>query len=460
MDALALHTARGTLPSSLTRLVGRADELLALAALVRDPEVRLLTLTGPGGVGKTRLALTVARQVSDAFPDGVLFIDLSPIRDPALVAPTIAQTLGLSGGSNPVQLVLSVIAQDHCVLVLDNFEQVVDAAPVVADLLIGAPDLTIIATSREPLKVSGEQEYPVAPLALPPAALQSPDELAHFDAVQLFAARARAVVPSFVLAPVNAPQVADICRRLDGLPLAIELAAALVKTLPVSVLLARLEQRLPVLAGTRRDSPERQQTMRNAIAWSYMLLPPDEQTLFRRLGVFVGGCTLEAAEAIGAVGDTGIDVIRALSSLVDKSLVRLDSAALGGPRYLMLETIHEFALEHLQDSAEHDAVRAAHAAWFSRVAEERQMHGDNWIEPPSAGHAVPPVEVDFANVRAAMSWYGDSGNVTELARMAGGVYWYWHVHGPRREGLDLLRTAWHANPDTVRDKQSRMWAME
>ena len=200
--------------------------------------------------------------------------------------------------------------------------------------------------------------------------------------------------------------------------------------------------------------------MRNAIAWSYALLPPDEQTLFRRLGVFVGGFTLEAAEAIGAVGGAEVDVLRILSSLVDKSLVRLDAAALGGPRYLMLETIREFALEHLQNTDEHDTIRAAHAAWFSHLAEERQLHGDIWNEPKSSRHSVPPVEVDYGNVRAAMAWFDDSGNFTELARMAGTVYWYWHFHGPRREGMSLLRKAWQAKADTPRDQQSRMWAME
>ena len=320
-----------------------------------------------------------------------------------------------------------------------------------------------MATSREPLKVGGEREYPIAPLPLPDS--DSPRSSPSSSPISTLSGSLRSAPrlchPTFALTPDNAAAVAEICRRLDGLPLAIELAAARVKALPVPALLDRLEQRLPLLVGDRRDAPERQQTMRNAIAWSYALLPPAEQALFRRLGVFVGGFTLEAAEAIGAVGNAGIDVLRILSSLVDKSLVRLDPVAIGGPRYLMLEMIQEFAREQLLSSSDEcTEVRNAHAAWFSHLAEERQLHGDIWNEPKSSRHSVPPVKADYGNVRAAMAWFDDSGNFTELARMAGTVYWYWHFHGPRREGMSLLRKAWLAKADTPRDQQSRMWAMQ
>ncbi|HYP59093.1 MAG TPA: LuxR C-terminal-related transcriptional regulator [Thermomicrobiales bacterium] len=461
MNASDQITPAKSLPTPLTPLIGREREQAEITGLLQSPGIRLVTLTGPGGVGKTRLAIEIARAAAGSFADGAWFVDLAPARDPDQVIPAIAAVIGVPSPSGSIQALLAALGPEtNTLLLLDNFEHVVDAAPAIADLLKGARGLTALTTSREPLKVGGEREYPIAPLPLPNTTAEIfPEQLADLDSVRLFAERAQAVSPTFALTAENAVAVAEICRRLDGLPLAIELAAARVKALPVPILRDRLEQRLPLLVGDRRDSPERQQTMRNAIAWSYALLPPDEQMLFRRLGVFVGGFTLEAAEAIGAVGTAGVDVLRILSSLVDKSLVRLDPAAIGGPRYLMLETIREFARDELLASAESVDVRNAHAVWFSHLAEERQMHGDNWIEPTSSGHAVPSVEVDYGNVRDAMTWYDESGSVTELARMAGSVYRYWHVHGPRRDGLNLLRKAWQAESDTRRDKESRMWAM-
>ena len=266
----------------------------------------------------------------------------------------MAAVIGVPSQSGSVQALLAALGPEtNTLLLLDNFEHVVDAAPSVADLLKGARGLTVLVTSREPLKVGGEREYPIAPLPLPDRTAEIfPEQLADLESVRLFAERAQAVSPTFAFTPDNAAAVAEICCRLDGLPLAIELAAARVKALPVPALLDRLQQRLPLLIGDRRDTPERQQTMRNAIGWSYSLLSDPEQAMFRRLGVFVGGFTLEAAEVIGAAGNAGIDVLRILSSLVDKSLVRLDPVAIGGPRYLMLEMIQEFAREQLLSSSD------------------------------------------------------------------------------------------------------------
>jgi non-specific serine/threonine protein kinase len=462
VSSSAHSTHADPLPAQLTPFIGRELEIDDVAKLLARPDARLVTLTGPGGVGKTRLAIEIARTIADSYSDSIWFVDLSPIRDPEQVIPAIALTFGLPGRFDTLQaLLVGLGPRTGGLLLIDNFEQVVASAPSIGSLLKGMPELKMLVTSREPLKIGGEREYPIAPLPLSAATGDlSPEQLGQLDSVRLFANRAQAVSPSFAVTPENSSEVAEICRRLDGLPLAIELAAARVKALPLPVMLDRLEQRLPLLVGDRRDAPERQQTMRDAIAWSYALLPPDEQTLFRRLGVFVGGFTLEAAEAIGAVGGANVDILRTLSSLVDKSLVRLDFAALGGPRYLTLETIREFARELLLHSEECTDVRTAHAAWFTRLAEERQVHGDIWSEPRSSGHATPPVAVDYGNVRAAITWLDESGNLPELARMAGSVYWYWHYNGPRREGLDLLRKASRAKADTARDKESRMWALE
>ena len=449
---------QSSLPAPLTPLVGREQEIAAVCALLWRPEVRLVTLTGTGGVGKTRLALGVAAAVNADFADGICFVALAPLIDPGLVLSTIAQALGVQEqGSRPLLEGL----QDHLrekqlLLLLDNFEQVVSAAPVVAELLVAAPRLRVLVTSRTSLHLSGEHEFVVPPLALPDLRnLPPPDRLLQYGAIRLFVARAQAAHSAFVMTGENATAIAAICQQVDGLPLAIELAAGRSKLFTPQALLSRLRNRLKLLVGGAQDLPLRQQTLRGTIAWSYDLLGQDEKALFRRLAVFVGGCTLEAAEAVCiAQGDLLIDMLEAVAALVDKSLLRQETQADGQPRLLMLETIREYALERLAASGEAEAVRRQHAIFFLRFSEE--------AEPKIRGaeHFLwrTRLEVEHDNLRAALRWTLESQEAEMGMQLAFSLVAFWRASNQDREGRNWCEQVL-AQPGTSARTAARAMAL-
>ena len=434
-----LDTQPNNLPIQPTPFIGRAQEVAAVAALLRREDVRLVTLTGPGGTGKTRLGLQVAAELSEVFPDGVFFVNLAPLSDPAFVLPAIAQVLDVKemGAYALLDLLQAFLREKQLLLLLDNFEQVVRAALPVAELLAACPKLKIVVTSRMTLHVRAEHEFAVPPLALPNLK-RLPDlvALSQYDAVALFIQRAQAVKFDFQVTNTTAPAVAEICVRLDGLPLAIELAAARIKLLPPGELLARLGQRLAVLTSGARDAPTRQQTLRNTIDWSYHLLDAQEQQLFRRLSVFVGGCTLEAGEAVCAtLGDGAGQVVEGVASLIDKSLLQQTEHEGNESRLVMLETIREYGWECLTVSEEEETTRQAHAEYYLALAEEAEPH----LRGAQQLLWLRQLEQEQENLRTALGWLIASEEVEIALHFCVALWWFWQTRVYWSEGRRWLK---------------------
>jgi predicted ATPase/class 3 adenylate cyclase/DNA-binding CsgD family transcriptional regulator len=437
-----LDTRPHNLSVQPTPLIGRELEVGVVCELMRHDEVRLVTLTGPGGIGKTRLGLQVAADFVDSFADGVFFVDLASISDPELVMPAIAQILGISAmaGWSWLKRLEEMLWQRQMLLLLDNFEQVVSAAVQVADLLAACPQLKVLVTSREVLHVKAEHEFVVQPLTLPDTA-RLPDlaMLPHYTAVALFLQRAQAAKPDFQLTVANAQAIVDICVHLEGLPLAIELAAARIKLLPPQALLKRLSPRLAVLTGVTRDVPARQQTMRNTIAWSYHLLNVAEQRLFRCLSVFVGGCTLEAAEAVCAAGGNvsagiGGSVLDGVASLIDKSLLQQTEQEGEELRLLMLETIREYGQECLFMTGGARVIQRAHAAYYMALAEE----GEPGLTSTGKRRWLKRLQREHENLRMALEWLLEQEEKEKALRLGSALWRFWWVCGRLSEGRDLL----------------------
>jgi non-specific serine/threonine protein kinase len=413
------------LPERLTPLVGRDAERDDILSLLRRDDVRVVTLTGPGGTGKTRLSLAVGARLLREMDDGVWWISLAPIRDPRLVISEIAATFDVHEGGAPLlDGIKHALRDKSLLLVLDNFEQVLEAAPLVGDLLAAAPNVRALVTSRSPLRINGEREYAVPPLTTPPLDLPlAPEALAAYASVALFLERATAVKSDFALTAENARSVAEICVRLDGLPLAIELAAARVKVLPPKAMLSRVENRLRLLSGGSRDLPERQQTMRAAISWGYNLLDDADKTMFATLSVFRGGFTVDEAERL-----CGDDVLDGISSLIDKAFLRRDPASRDDdPRFTMLETIREYGLECLGDQGRDAEMRRAHAQLMAALAEENELD-------------VERLDLDDDNFRTAVEWAANARDAELALRLGAALWWSWYLRGHYNEGRRALET--------------------
>ena len=447
-----------SLPVPPTALIGREHEVTTLVQRLRREDVRLVTLTGPGGTGKTRLGIQVASELPDLFTGGVCFVSLAPINEAALVMPTIAQALGIrdGGGQSLLARLAAVLQPQPVLLFLDNFEQIVGAASQVAELLMACPQLKVLVTSREVLHVRAEYEFVVPPLALPdPAHLPALAELARLPSMALFLQRAQAVKPEFELTMANASAIAEICVHLDGLPLAIELAAARMKLLSPPALLARLGQRLTMLTSGARDVPPRQQTLRNTIAWSYHLLDAWEQRLFRWLAVFVGGWTLQAAEAVCARADVGAEhVLEGMTSLVDKSLLhRLEHTGAGSdePSLRMLETIREYGQEALIAHGEEAIARQAHADYFCRVAAE----AESALQGPQLVPWLEQLEREHDNLRAALRWALESDRTAMALCLGTALARFWVIRGHRTEGLAFLERALASSAEVAKEVRAK-----
>jgi predicted ATPase/serine/threonine protein kinase len=429
------------IPVQRTAFVGREKEIAAAKELLLSKDVRLLTITGPGGIGKTRLGVEVATGLIENFPGGIHFVPLSPLCDPGLIAVVIVQTLGIreAGGQSPLEL-LKRHFQDSSrapvLFLLDNFEHLIQAAPIVADLLAIAPNLKVLVTSRAALHVYGEHEFPVPALAVPDShAKSSLDALSQFPAVALFVQRAVAARPGFELNQQNASAVIEICTRLDGLPLAIELAAARVKVLSPSDMRTRLASRLQLLTGGSRDLPQRQQTLRAAFDWSHDLLSAAEQKLFRRLSVFVGGCTLEGVEAVcDTKGDLELDLLDGMASMVDKSLLQQLEQANGESRFVMLETIREYARERLEVSGEDAATKRAHAAYCLVLAEEAAAAQGG----AEGAEGRERIALEHDNFRAGLEWLTETRDAEWGLRLGTALFRFWESREYLAEGRDRL----------------------
>ena len=435
------------LPAQLTSFIGREQEVMDVCTLLQHQDTRLVTLTGTGGIGKTRLSLEVGADLLRSFRDGVYFVPLASINDASLVIPAIAHTLGLQHRyaekqqplAEHLEYLNTFLREKQSLLLLDNFEQVVDAAPEIAELLVACPRLKILVTSRAALHLSGEHEFPLPPLALPDGTSPLPvHELTQYAAIALFLQRATAIKPDFDVTTANVQTIAMICLRLDGLPLAIELAAARIKLLPPQALLQRLIHPLNVLTGGRQNSPERHQTLRNTIAWSYHLLNTVEQQLFRRVSVFVGSCSLEAIEALySSYPDRTMLVLDGVSSLIDKSLLRQIEQG-DEPRIVMLETIREYALEMLDANGEERLCRHAHAVYYMTLAEESEQE----LVGPQQASWLERLEQEHDNLRAALDWSLQQDGIAietqrrmEIAlRLVGALRRFWQMHGHLNEG--------------------------
>ncbi len=441
-SGLSIETSnrRNNLPAAPTAFVGREQQVQAVRALLRRDDIRLVTLTGPGGVGKSRLGLRVAVDLFGDFEDGVFFIPLDNVRDAPLVTSAIVDTLGVReiSGQPLLATLKDYLSDKHMLLLLDGFERAISAAPLVAEILAGAPRLKLLVTSRAPLRLRGEREVPVLPLALPDVSRTlTLEELSRTEAVMLFVQRATDVKPDFALTNENAQAVAEICRRLDGLPLALELAAARIKMLTPQALLARLDSRLAFLTSGPRDLPARQQTLRDTIEWSYDLLGETEKVLFRRLAVFAGGCTIEAAQAVcNAAGDLG-DILAGVSSLVDESLLRQGEGLNGEPRFWILGTIREYGLERLTESGEAADIRRKHAEYFLSMAEQAERK----IRSGQRDTGLHELETEHDNLRAALAWSQSAHKADLGLRLAGALSWFWYLNGHWSEGRGWLEDA-------------------